>query len=89
MSVEQIGDGSPDGVQTAQGAAFAHGAGGGKDTVSTFGVYGATPVVQRAGNASLHQASWLSITSNASVAANIANFCAEVAATLAGLGFWV
>ena len=55
-------------------------------TGSTAGFYGYTPVVQRAlaGQA----ASVVSATSYISVTSNLAAFCAEVAATLTGLGLW-
>jgi hypothetical protein len=50
------------------------------------GVYGATPVVQRA--AAIQAASVVSASTWASVASNQAAFFAEVAATLTGLGLW-
>ena len=48
--------------------------------------YGSTPVVQRA--SSIQAASVVSATSFISVTSNLAAFCAEVAATLTGLGIW-
>lgn len=50
------------------------------------GFYGFTPVVQRA--AAVQAASVVSATSYISVTSNLAAFCAEVAATLTGLGIW-
>jgi hypothetical protein len=47
------------------------------------GFYGTTPAVQRA--AAIQAAS---ATSYISVTSNLAAFCAEVAATLTGLGIW-
>jgi hypothetical protein len=48
--------------------------------------YGSTPVVQRA--SAIQAASVVSATSYISVTSNLAAFCAEVAATLTGLGLW-
>ena len=50
------------------------------------GFYGKTPVVQRA--ASIQAASIVSATSVMSAAAKVAEFAAEVAATLTALGLW-
>ena len=55
-------------------------------TTGTLGVYGKTPVVQRA--AAIQAASVVSASTWASVASNQAAFFAEVAATLTGLGLW-
>lgn len=74
MAINQLGDGSSDGVQTAAGAGI--------------GFYGATPVAQRASTA-VHQASVVSASSYITVGSNLAAFAAEVAATLQGLGIWV
>jgi hypothetical protein len=63
-------------------AALAHGSG------NTLGFYGATPAAIRAANSTLHYASFLSLSSNATIASNVAAFAAEVAATLVGLGIW-
>ena len=51
------------------------------------GLYGATPVVQRA-TSGLHQASLLSIASNTTVAASLTAWILEVTATLVALGVW-
>lgn len=58
----------------------------GKDSSAKIGFYGTTPVVQRAlaGQA----ASVVSANSYISVTSNLAAFCAEVAATLTGMGLW-
>lgn len=58
----------------------------GKDATTKIGFYGTTPVVQRAlaGQA----ASVVSANSYISVTSNLAAFCAEVAATLTGMGLW-
>ncbi len=50
------------------------------------GFYGTTPATQRA--AAIQAASVVSATSYISVTSNLAAFCAEVAATLTGLGIW-
>lgn len=55
-------------------------------TGSTAGFYGTTPATQRA--AANQAASVVSATSYISVTSNLAAFCAEVAATLTGLGLW-
>jgi hypothetical protein len=52
----------------------------------TLGVYGATPVVQRA--AAIQAASVVSASSYISVASNLAAWAAEVSATLTGVGLW-
>ena len=51
-----------------------------------LGFYGTTPATQRA--AANQAASVVSATSYISVTSNLAAFCAEVAATLTGLGIW-
>lgn len=58
----------------------------GNAATAKVGFYGTTPVVQRAlaGQA----ASVVSATSYISVTSNLAAFCAEVAATLTGMGLW-
>jgi hypothetical protein len=74
MSVTYLGDNNPDGV------------GIGTSATEKVGFYGTTPATQRAlaGQA----ASVVSATSYISVTSNLAAFCAEVAATLTGLGLW-
>lgn len=52
----------------------------------TISFYGATPVSQR--TSSIQAASVVSAQSFISVTSNLAAFCAEVAATLTGLGLW-
>jgi hypothetical protein len=58
----------------------------GKDSSTKIGFYGTTPATQRA--AAIQAASVVSATSYISVTSNLAAFCAEVAATLTGLGIW-
>jgi hypothetical protein len=58
----------------------------GLSATDTIGFYGATPVAQR--TSSIQAASVVSATSFISVTSNLAAFCAEVAATLTGLGVW-
>ena len=72
--VKQLSDANPGGTGLGQSAT---------DKVSFYGV---TPVIQRA--SSVQAASVVSATSYISVTANLAAFCAEVAATLTGLGAW-
>lgn len=50
------------------------------------GFYGTTPATQRA--SAVQAASVVSANSYISVTSNLAAFCAEVAATLTGLGIW-
>lgn len=71
---ERLDYGSSDGCQIA---------GASTDKV---GFYGTTPATQRA--AANQAASVVSATSYISVTSNLAAFCAEVAATLTGLGIW-
>jgi len=71
---KQLSDANADGTALGQSAT---------DKVS---FYGATPVVQRA--LATQAASVVSATSFISVTSNLAAFCAEVAATLTGLGLW-
>jgi hypothetical protein len=73
-SVERVDTGSPNGVNIG-GAA-----------TDKIGFYGTTPATQRA--AAVQAASVVSATSYISVTSNLAAFCAEVAATLTGLGIW-
>jgi hypothetical protein len=74
MSVTELSDNTADGTRLGQSA------------TAKISFYGTTPVVQRAlaGQA----ASVVSATSYISVTSNLAAFCAEVAATLTGLGLW-
>jgi hypothetical protein len=72
--VKQLSDGNPGGSGLGQSAT---------DLISFYGV---TPVAQRA--SSIQAASVVSATSFISVTSNLAAFCAEVAATLTGLGAW-
>lgn len=58
----------------------------GLKATDTIAFYGSTPVSQRA--AAVQAASVVSATSYISVTSNLAAFCAEVAATLTGLGLW-
>jgi len=58
----------------------------GLSATDTISFYGATPVNQR--TSSIQGASVVSATSFISVTSNLAAFCAEVAATLTGLGLW-
>ena len=58
----------------------------GSSATEKIGFYGTTPAVQRA--AAVQAASVVSATSYISVTSNLAAFCAEVAATLTGLGIW-
>ena len=60
----------------------------GQSGASLVSLYGATPVAQRATSA-LHQASVLSVSSNATIAATLTAWMLEVTATLVGLGIWV
>lgn len=58
----------------------------GSSATEKVAFYGYTPVVQRA--SAVQAASVVSATSYISVTSNLAAFCAEVAATLTGLGIW-
>ena len=62
------------------------GTGLGQSATDKISFYGATPVTQRTN--SIQGASVVSATSFISVTSNLAAFCAEVAATLTGLGIW-
>lgn len=73
-SYERLDYGSTDGCQIG-GAAT--------DKVAFYGI---TPATQRA--SSVQAASVVSANSYISVTSNLAAFCAEVAATLTGLGLW-
>lgn len=71
---ERIDYGSSDGSQW------------GASATEKIAFYGYTPVVQRA--SAVQAASVVSANSYISVTSNLAAFCAEVAATLTGLGIW-
>lgn len=71
---KQLSDANPDGTAMGQ------------STTDKISFYGVTPVVQRA--LATQAASVVSATSFISVTSNLAAFCAEVAATLTGLGLW-
>jgi hypothetical protein len=72
--VEMLGSGATSGTTLGRSAT---------DKVS---FYGTTPATQRA--SSVQAASVVSAQSYISVTSNLAAFCAEVAATLTGLGIW-
>lgn len=76
MAVFFVGDNNPDGVTL------------GLDSTSSTKIsfYGKTPATQRAN--AVQAASVVSANSYISVTSNLAAFCAEVAATLTGLGLW-
>ncbi len=74
MAVNYLGDNGPDGSCL------------GLSATKKIAFYGTTPVVQRAH--AVQAASVVSATSYISVTSNLAAFCAEVAATLTGLGIW-
>lgn len=76
MAVNQLGDGSTDGVVVCV-------------TGSKAAFYGAAPVAIRSSTASFHQSSWVSISTNITVGSALAAWAAEVTATLQGLGIWV
>jgi hypothetical protein len=73
-SVEQVTYNSPDGATM------------GASATEKISFYGVTPATQRA--SSIQAASVVSAQSFISVTSNLAAFCAEVAATLTGLGLW-
>lgn len=83
MAINQLGDGSADGVAIngpiTGSAAFG--------SASKVGFYGTAPVAQRATNAA-HATSLYSASSYATVGANLAAFIVEVQNTLAGIGIW-
>ena len=74
MAAEQLDDGRPDGAAIGTAA------------TNKVSFYGATPATQRTN--SIQAASVVSAQSFISVTSNLAAFCAEVAATLTGLGLW-
>jgi hypothetical protein len=71
---ERVDYGSSDGSQWGGGA------------TEKLGMYGATPVVQRA--SAFQAASVVSVSSNITVAASLTAWIVEVTATLVGLGIW-
>ena len=81
---EQVGDGNTGEVLNVGRTGQSLQIGGASTT--TIGVYGVTPVVQRA--AAIQAASVVSVASYISVSTNLSVFCAEVAACLTGLGLW-
>jgi len=74
MALKELSDGGADGTRLGQSAA---------DKVA---LYGATPVVQRAG--AIQATSQLSASSYVSVASNTTAIVMEIAATLIALGIW-
>lgn len=64
----------------ASGATF------GASTTAKISFYGVTPIVQRAN--SIQASSFMSLSTNATVPANLASWCAEVCTTLTNLGLW-
>jgi hypothetical protein len=58
----------------------------GASATAEVSFYGVTPATQRA--SSIQAASVVSANSFISVTSNLAAFCAEVAATLTGMGIW-
>jgi hypothetical protein len=73
MAVNQLGDGSQDGVQTPN---------------TKLGFYGATPVSIRA-STSIHYTSNVSAYTATSASALIGAWIVEVTNTLTGLGLWI
>ena len=82
MAINQLGDGSADGVSIAGPMTGAV-----KFSGSTLGFYGATPVAQRATN-SIHVTSNVSAYSSTTASALIGAWILEVTNTLLGLGLW-
>ena len=73
MAINQLGDGSVDGVQAPN---------------TKFGFYGAAPVAQRAAT-SIHYTSVVSSYTATTASALIGAWIVEVTNTLVGLGLWV
>jgi hypothetical protein len=71
---KQLSDLNPDGTSLGQ------------STTDKISFYGVTPVTQRA--AAIQAASFVSVSTNATVGSAIAAFFAEVANTLVALGIW-
>ena len=74
MPVEFLGAGSLDGTNL------------GRSATDKVALYGATPVVQRA--SSNQATSFLSLSTNVTVPANLTAIVLEIANTLVGLGVW-
>lgn len=74
MAVEYLGSGSDDGTIL------------GRSTTDKVALYGVTPVVQRA--SSNQATSFLSLSTNVTVPANLTAIVLEIANTLIGLGVW-
>ncbi len=75
MAVEYLGSGSPDGTVLGRNA-----------TTDKIAMYGVTPVVQR--SSSNQATSFLSLSTNVTVPANLTAIVLEIANTLIGLGIW-
>lgn len=73
MAINQVGDGSADGVQTPN---------------TKLGFYGATPVAIRA-STSIHYTSNVSAYSATTASSLIGAWIVEVTNTLVGLGLWI
>jgi hypothetical protein len=74
MAVEFLGSGSLDGTNL------------GRSVTDKVALYGVTPVVQRA--SSNQATSFLSLSTNVTVPANLTAIVLEIANTLIGLGVW-
>ena len=74
MAVEFLGAGSLDGTNL------------GRSVTDKVALYGVTPVVQRA--SSNQATSFLSLSTNVTVPANLTAIVLEIANTLIGLGIW-
>jgi hypothetical protein len=74
MAVEYLGTGNDDGVIL------------GRSATDKVAMYGVTPVVQRA--SSNQATSFLSLSTNVTVPANLTAIVLEIANTLIGLGVW-
>jgi hypothetical protein len=74
MAVEYLGSGSDDGTIL------------GRSTTDKVSLYGVTPVVQR--GSSNQATSFLSLSTNVTVPANLTAIVLEIANTLIGLGIW-
>jgi hypothetical protein len=74
MAIEYVGKGEDDGIVL------------GRSATDKVAMYGATPVVQRAG--AVQATSLLSASSYVSVASNTTAIVMEIAATLIALGIW-
>lgn len=74
MAVEYLGSGSDDGTIL------------GRSATDKIAMYGVTPVVQR--SSSNQATSFLSLSTNVTVPANLTAIVLEIANTLIGLGIW-